>query len=679
MAYNPTVYANDNPPALSADNLNKSEQELAYLDHAIDDTNIINSGTNINIKEHGVLETGNNIYDPNTENRIAGYYVANNNGKKITSATYTSVGLLVKGGEAISINAKDGFVTFFSNYSDIRKVTAGAVVPGFISGIVITASGSGDNISIPNNAYMMVISFATSKFATMQVEYGATLSTYFPYETHMDGNLLSDNSVGIEKLNGIEIITGKNIFNKNTSNKKTGVYCTTAGKLSSAGTYNCYAIPVEGGKKFSANTVEAFFCFFEKYIDISGYAAGSTIPGLISGYSGSSQTNVTIPSGAKMLLLSIQASRESQVQVEYGSAQTPYENYYDGIDGSVICKRSIPADRIVQSDKTIIMKANGLGDYSNLRECFEAIVAMGNYSHVDVLLYPGTYDIRACYTNVEWEEQYFTGLYVPHDVSLIGVGDRKENIVITCTSEFNTNQISTLNVRYNNEFKNLTIYGENVRYAIHDDFSNYDVANTYGISLKAENVDFIGKNMQYNYVYGEGTRGGSYKEFKDCRFINKSDMHAYSCHDLYENKVSVLSEIHVFENCEFIGKKGRLTIRLNQATSGVDQVFVFNGCIIPSMRITSSQTGGENATSIFKIVGHGNSSDMDVSFGIARDYLAAPKFGDKAKAGINTAEETISYGNYVKFEDNGIVKGTENDNIGIAINTSVNGGVVYYQ
>ena len=32
MAYTPTVYVNDNPPALNADNLNKSEQELALLD-----------------------------------------------------------------------------------------------------------------------------------------------------------------------------------------------------------------------------------------------------------------------------------------------------------------------------------------------------------------------------------------------------------------------------------------------------------------------------------------------------------------------------------------------------------------------------------------------------------------------------------------------------------------------
>lgn len=482
---------------------------------------------------------------------------------------------------------------------------------------------------------------------------------------------------------------GKNLFNKDTTNMREDKYVAyNNGNLVNNNTYNCYVIPVVAGQKISLNTSYCHLAFSsDADLDLTTTSSGHVISGYISGAvsSASGIEGLTVPENAKVLVLSVSKANVSTTQVEYGEHITTFEPYGKSILGDKIRIKSIPENRIIfNSDiytHNYTLKADGSGDFTDLRACIEYINSLSYYEQINIYLETGTYDIRALYTNEEWSASGFVGLKIPRNVAIIGKGKKRDEVLITCTSETATSAISTLNFTDNIKIENLTIYGNNLRYVIHDDYSDFYFANENGNYRIINNVDFIGENMVYNMPYGAGTQGGSNWIFNNCRFINKNSGMCFSVHDRYTTSqtFSILPERFEFNNCEFIGY-GNANVRLSPAVSKVEQTVIFNGCKLKYIRVDSQFTGDENSTTVYNILGSGNTPKIKMSFYNNHDKLSIPRFSDQVNCGINTSGSAFAIGDYIKLDVNhGVIAGTENDNDGVALNAAPSGDIVYFE
>ena len=645
------------------------------------------SEANALIDKNDIITVGTNLINRN-KNFLSGYYVDYTDGSLHSSATDSTMAFEVIGGNTLSISQPNLRWAFFSLYTDITG--APATIKGYISGSVASATDPAPtNISIPANAKMCVISAGNTLYQHVQAEYGSSITTYENYDGGVDTSDIRNYAVNNFKLSDDipKPISGKNLFNKDSANSLAGKYVSYAdGTVSVNASTTAVAFPVIGGNTFSCNKTWNHYAFFDKYTDISQLVQYDRVSGYIGGVigSGTVETGTAIPAGAKMMVVSTNTTNLSSIQVEYGSTNTTYESYYEGYDGRNIIKNSIPEDRIISTELSYTIHDDGTGDFPTLRDCFDYINSLATYSHITVYLTPGTYDIRSYFTNVEWEATGFIGLSVPHDVDLIGIDGPRDTIIITCTAENPMSLVSTLNFTYNHNVKNLTFYGNNVRYVIHDDYSDYAYANAFGVYLNVEDVDFIGEQLVYAFIYGAGTQGGAVKHYKNCRFINLTDVRCYANHDKYTtiNEFSTLAERHVYECCEFIAPfttYGYANIRISPATSNVSQAYVFIGCIMDSMLIDSQYTGGLSSTTVADIVGTGNNALTKLIYNNAHDKLSAPRFANETKAGINVSGSTITAGSYVQRNNNGIIAGSSYSNIGIAIYDAANGAPVYYK
>ena len=619
---------------------------------------------------------GKNLYNPNTFNKLSGLYVSYSNGGVYTSATNTAIAIKVTGGEVLSINKPYVNLAFFDKWQPINVYQVGDIIEGYISGVAGDANNM-TNVSIPATAKMATISVSTSLLATLQIEYGATNTTREVYSYKLPNSAINDNLIDTVYRKALLQSAGKNLFNKDTSDKISGNYVSySTSQIIANASYTAYVVEIDDDNSvISINEPYVHLAFYNRFYDITSYTTGQYLPYYISGAVGDASgiENESIPSGAKMAVVSINTAHASSVQVEYGATCTDYEPYLYGISGSKIWPDSLPEDRIQKYTHTFTVKADNTGDFDSLRDCFDAINVLSDRGRVLVEIYEGTYDIRADYTNEEWTAAGFVGLTVPHDVSLIGIG-LKDDILITCTSETPTSAISTLNVTYNVEIENLTIYGEALRYTIHDDYS----INGKDLKTIVKNCDIIGNDLVYYWVWGAGTYGGSYKEFDNVRFVNLSGADAFSTHDSVSPSKN--SECQIFNNCEFIGLiRGR--IRICPAKSGVTQTLIFNGCMFDLFQITSQFTGDDNSTTVYNLIGHGNTEEITTTYYNDHDKLTIPRFGDRTHAGKNASGSTITAGDYVKRSTSpaGMVIGTSDNNDGIAINTVSDGGIVYFK
>lgn len=127
------------------------------------------------------ITSGKNIFNPNTNNKLVGFFVNATNGVVRTNATYSAVMLSVKAGEKISFNSQfQGavHVAFFSQYSDISTKQDWQAVSGYISGFSNVAE---QGYTVPSGAVAMTVSYLTARESTLQVEYGNSSTTYQKY------------------------------------------------------------------------------------------------------------------------------------------------------------------------------------------------------------------------------------------------------------------------------------------------------------------------------------------------------------------------------------------------------------------------------------------------------------------------------------------------------------------
>ena len=157
----------------------------------------------------------------------------------------------------------------------------------------------------------------------------------------------------------------------------------------------------------------------------------------------------------------------------------------------------------------------------------------------DIIIDAGTYDMFYDF-DIATQTSDFVGLVLPDYVNLYGSG--KENTILTGTlsgSEtyaFSIDQVSPLNVFKHNIIKNLTVYGQNTRYAVHSD-DRYK-GETYGLTQSSdcyfENCKFqtpvrSGTSVAVpQAAYGYGISSGGKYAFKNCDFITTM-LNLYVC------------------------------------------------------------------------------------------------------------------------------------------------------
>lgn len=378
------------------------------------------------------------------------------------------------------------------------------------------------------------------------------------------------------------------------------------GVLSTLADWCSIFFPVNGGQKITTtNTAGGHMSFYSQYIDDFGDLTPSVrLAGFISGVTGS-LTGYDVPENAKYMIVSVPMNRKGTVQVEYGTERTAYEPYIEGLKASKV----IGLEQI--ETVTYSIKADGSGDFANLKLCLESITDASATKKYIVNLYPGVYDIASLYSDYSGY-----GLFVPNYVSLKGIGD-KHNVVIKAELETQSTSFSPLNVRNYIECENLTMESVNCRYTVHDDWQS---ANDTPAYHKMKNCILKGERTAYGSVYGSGLKGNSVWEFENVEIHAETSApdggagNAFSNHN--NTNVNTASFI-TFKNCRLKnGASQYKTVRLNSMTNGSENGTVtvtFEGCYVDGIHLGENSASQYGAGICYWVNGYGNENPLGVA------------------------------------------------------------------
>lgn len=235
--------------------------------------------------------------------------------------------------------------------------------------------------------------------------------------------------------------------------------------------------------------------------------------------------------------------------VEYNfSTPIPYKDYVNESIYDIFYQLYTSGKNQGVSEETV-----SISDYGgNLRNVFSSILPSQS-KHYTVLIPEGTYDVDSWFTDEEKavESDSFRGLVLPDYVKLLGVGAR-EKIILRWINTSGTHRgyISTLNTHHWHELENLTVIGEDIRYAVHDDI--WDGLPRY---LRVTNCDF--QVTDCSRAWGAGHNGGYDGEFVDCKFSvskkrgNMDSMTYIEPFGLHDNTYSQDDSKVSLVNCRF--------------------------------------------------------------------------------------------------------------------------------
>jgi hypothetical protein len=288
---------------------------------------------------------------------------------------------------------------------------------------------------------------------------------------------------------------GRNRLDVNSSNKAAGLLANINGTLVANASYDTIVMPIDPsrGSTHVCNTSWTYVSFYNEYIEISDYEAGDVIPNSLGGYTwpATDPVPITIPENANCMVISIRNAVANQ-QVEYGTVVTTYVPYVEGI----------PESQIIPEEPTIYdLYADGTGDFTNIRACFESITDSSPEKRYVVRLHEGTYDVASLWTPAEYEQTVAFGPYLPDYTELVGIGNR-DNIVITGNLQSYNFYFSPMHMRSYGAIRNLTIIGTKCRYCVHDDAA----INGIGGKREVENCRFVGHDLRTGCVYGSGLK-----------------------------------------------------------------------------------------------------------------------------------------------------------------------------
>lgn len=190
------------------------------------------------------------------------------------------------------------------------------------------------------------------------------------------------------------------------------------------------------------------------------------------------------------------------------------------------------------SPTVVTVKQDGSGDFTTLRGALDSIGFKANdvLNPYQIEIYPGTYDVLADYTdeeiaNAEYNLYKFVGPVLYNGMYLKGMGNNPDETVLTASldpeewSDTIRGVISPLNCQGSCGFENITIRAYNLRYCVHDDYTQPYMHRNKRI---VKNVVLRGYDVSYTpcTTYGAGTRyaTGVYV-FDNCDFGDNGGLH----------------------------------------------------------------------------------------------------------------------------------------------------------
>lgn len=395
----------------------------------------------------------------------------------------------------------------------------------------------------------------------------------------------------------------------------------------------------------------------------------------VSGYSTSNSFNnaddaTQIPSGAAYLRFCMPNANVSTAcfyeKDEY-TARNAWENITE-------YKLGIVADGVrggVQERSISVSTMTAFIAYLN------SIIDTENY-HYTIFLEEGTYTITPAQIDANTHPVYGRiGLLIPDNTDIIGKGNGA-TIVCDLTGEESGYQsyISTINIKWNNRLKNLTIIANNCRYAVHCDNSN--TSQDIRWEIEDCNIVHFGNSdgeWAYPHAWGEGGCSGHYAKFKNCTF--RSSLGAFYLH----NAANLDKPMHHdFIGCKFISTNKTTAFTAESLGSGTKDVLNFIGCSFEGLFDSRAVSGSGVTSCDFVVIGGGNSPVCENWYytdGVA--YHST--FGDETIEFYNRSSETIPAGTFMKYDGDDLVPMVNGDDgklfVGFLLDNVPNGGTGY--
>lgn len=295
----------------------------------------------------------------------------------------------------------------------------------------------------------------------------------------------------------------------------------------------------------------------------------------------------------------------------------------------------------------VTVKKDGSGDFTNIRSALESITDADAINNPYIIeIYEGTYDVLDDYSQSEIEDNSFVGPMMTNGIYLKGIGNRNKVILYgtldpNIYTETNRNNIATLNTQSECGMENLTVVGDKIRYAVHDDFpDSFRVLHGRNPLRTLINCVFIGVNTTGSHSYGAGTSYARDFLVENCAFPTEPiGIHMQS---RMENSGQM-----IFTNCSGVG----LNVGdYSDSSASPKHTLILNGCDFKRIYLYKVRNGSYNAQHM-KMYGSGNyGAFCEVPFGFVyktgdvETTTALLTLGNVVTADYGTATAQTAYG-----------------------------------
>lgn len=325
----------------------------------------------------------------------------------------------------------------------------------------------------------------------------------------------------------------------------------------------------------------------------------------------------------------------------------------------------------------ITVKKDSSGDCTTIAAALELCTNSSIDNQYEILIHDGEYNVIEELGGADYLKSImsmdgaYAGLLLPDYVHLKGMGKIFDDVKITANVEeysgldFNVldnavTKLSPLNLEKNNSIENLTIIGQNCRYALHDESNN-----TYKDYIrKMKNVRIVHNGNLDKYTWrstngvGAGSGSGALYEYDSCIFEGSLP---YSIHD---NTGFTKGNKFKINNCRFIATQGNniacrfVTVSLEDET--IEHDVEMNNCQFVGLVGQYEEANGKGRK--FYIHGGGNSVTPYIYTNTSSTAIAKPIcFNEETQIMFNGENEIIRKGTIVKVQSGRIYKLTTSD------------------
>lgn len=535
----------------------------------------LSTGNVITHIDNQLLDENNNILYPiisekferrnyyNPELTHDGYFMYNN--VKTANANYCYSDLIdISNFTYVNVCSYTSDQTFIQYYDSARVYISSQNV-GSASGVLLT---------IPNNTKYITISIKIS-----------LKNQFILSDVYRALDYVNFEAISARYITDTKLVKGGNLYNKDRVFTGAFSNITNGDRVTNANYFTSDFIDIENLSKVNVTGFigQNFLVFFDNsHTYISGVNVGNN-------------SVVNIPNNAKYVVISANKQYVDTYVLTDGKYNKGYLDYQN-----------------FKGDNQIIVEvdANGNGDYTSLVDAITFINSKTSFNpkafDITIYLKEGTYNV---FDELGGSSSLLTpdGVIIPENTKLIGVGNR-DNIIINgyCDSTYTDTQkkrISPLYLIHSCYIENITVIGENCRYAIHQDNADEGAI----ITLKNVKARYLGNDVigLDGNCYGSGVTSGNKIRLENCDLYCENTT-AYSCH----SKATLASNSNYIEliNCHFTSNSVTPSnVNFRTIAGQVKNYVSIIGCKFVNENLRCEVTSGYSGFD-FIIWGYGNSN-----------------------------------------------------------------------